>query len=271
MWPGAAPGTENWDWKERLEVAPNGMPIGRDVVKPTLQYYPADRRKAVGTAMVVAPGGGFGALMLSYEGVDVAKKLNSFGIDAFILKYRLLYTGPGAQDIVEESRCESQPDKLELIGKYKAQKGQDLVDMAVADGQQAICVVRSLAAKYGYAANRVGIIGYSAGGVVTSESVYGPVDGRPDFAAVIYGVGLPHKMPKPAPPLFLAVAADDPIAFSQTMELFRAYHDGGGKAELHAYQIGSHGFLNKGGGADYYLDRLGEWLKANGFLTKLHK
>ncbi|MHB1461680.1 MAG: alpha/beta hydrolase [Armatimonadota bacterium] len=269
VWAGPAPGSEKWDWSER-SVTPNGMPIALDVVKPVLLYYPADRSKAVGTAMVVAPGGGFAGLMMSYEGVDVAKKLNSMGVDAFILKYRLLYTGPGAptDGDDEPETANAQPRKRTVWGRYKAQKGQDLVEMAVADGQQALSVVRSFASKYGYQPNRVGMIGYSAGGVVTSEAVYGPVASRPDFAAVIYGVGQPHDMPQPAPLLFLAVAGDDTIAYTQTLELFRAYHDGGGKVELHAFQMGAHGFVNKGGGADHYLDRLGEWLKGNNLLTK---
>src|SRR5690349_9431953 len=96
LYPGAAPGSEKWDWSERSVTSPKGLPMAQDVVRPVLLHYPADRAKAVGAAMIVAPGGGFRALMMSYEGVDIARRLNAMGVEAFVLKYRLLYTGPGA-------------------------------------------------------------------------------------------------------------------------------------------------------------------------------
>src|SRR5258706_11187302 len=79
LYPGLAPGSEKWDWSERIFTTPTGMPIVQNVVRPVLQYYPADKAKAVGTAMIVAPGGGFMSLMMSYEGVDIAKRLNEVG------------------------------------------------------------------------------------------------------------------------------------------------------------------------------------------------
>src|SRR5689334_15205281 len=96
LYPDAAPGSEQWDWSERAVTTSKGLPMAQDVVHPVLLHYPADRTKAVGTAMIVAPGGGFRTLMMSYEGVDIARRLNAMGIDAFVLKYRLLYSGPGA-------------------------------------------------------------------------------------------------------------------------------------------------------------------------------
>lgn len=271
LWPGGvAPGSEKWDWSERAITTPNGMPMAQDVVKPVLLHYPADRNKAIGTAMIVAPGGAFRTLMMSYEGIDVARKLNAMGIDVFVLKYRLLYTGPGAppdrREVTPSGQAASR--KMTVTGKYKAQEGQDLIAMAAADGQQAIRLVRERAAEFGVRPDRVGMIGFSAGGVVASEALFGPVATRPDFAAIIYGVGEVKQIPSPAPPLFLAVAADDRLAVGRTVELFNAYRAGNGPAELHAFQMGAHGFPNKGGGADNYLDRLGEWLGANKLLSK---
>src|SRR3954465_11346204 len=97
LYQGVAPGSENWNWTERLVTSGSGMPMVQNVVRPVLQYYPAVSTKAVGTAMTVAPGGGFRNLMMSYEGADVARHLNELGIDAFILKYRLTYTEATAQ------------------------------------------------------------------------------------------------------------------------------------------------------------------------------
>jgi hypothetical protein len=101
LYPGVAPGSEKWDWSERASTTPSGQPIVQDVVRPVLLHYPAERGKAVGTAMIVAQGGGFRALMMSYEGVDIARRLNAMGIDAFVLKYRLSHDpGPGANNAV---------------------------------------------------------------------------------------------------------------------------------------------------------------------------
>ena len=129
-------------------------------------------------------------------------------------------------------------------------------------------LVREKASEFGFRRDRVGMIGYSAGGMVTSEALFGPVETRPDFAAIIYGPGATKEPPTPAPPLFLAVAADDALAVSRTLDQFTAYRKGKGLAELHVFQMGAHGFVNKGGGADHYLDRLEEWLRANKLLSK---
>ena len=215
-----------------------------DVVRPVLLHYPAEKAKAVGTAMIVAPGGGFRALMMSYEGADIARRLNAMGVDAFVLKYRLVRSGPGAP---------AAPDVIKLAGD---------------DGRRAVRLVRERAAEFGYRPDRVGMIGFSAGGMVTADALFGPAETRPDFAAIIYGAREVKEIPSPAPPLFLAVAADDAMAVGRTIDLFTAYRKGNGRAELHVFQMGAHGFVNKGGGADHFMDRLEEWLAANKLLSK---
>lgn len=265
LYPGAAPGSEKWDWTERAVTTASGMPMVQDVVRPVLLYYPADKSKAVGTAMIVAPGGGFRTLMMSYEGVDVAKRLNAMGIDAFVLKYRLVYSGPGAPPV--KATFTGRPPKFVVTGGYKAQADQDIIALAAGDGRRAVELVRERASEFNVRRDRIGMIGFSAGGVVTSETLFGPAETRPDFAAIIYGVGDVKETPKPAPPLFLAVSADDPLATVRMVELFTSYRKGNGPAELHVFQMGAHGFVNKGGGADHYLDRLEEWLRVNKLLT----
>jgi acetyl esterase/lipase len=270
LYSGPAPGSEKWDWSERSVTSPMGLPIAQDVVRPVLLHYPADRAKAVGTAMIVAPGGGFRALMMSYEGVDIARRLNAMGGDAFVLKYRLLYSGPGAprgRPGGTPAPAE-RPRRFTVTGAYKAQAGQDLRALAAEDGRQAVRLVRERAGEFGVRRDRVGMIGFSAGGIVTLETVFGPAATRPDFAAIIYGVGEIKDVPSPAPPLFLAVAADDAMAASRSVELFTAWRKAKGPAELHVFQMGAHGFLNKGGGADHFLDRLEEWLGANKLLSR---
>ena len=92
LYDGTAPGSERWTYDEVYVEGKSGPQI-RNVVRPTLLHFPADH--SVGAAMIVAPGGGNRTLMMSYEGVDIAKKLNAMGVDAFVLKYRLNHTGPG--------------------------------------------------------------------------------------------------------------------------------------------------------------------------------
>jgi dienelactone hydrolase len=86
--------------------------------------------------------------------------------------------------------------------------------------------------------------------------------------ALIYGIREIKAIPDPAPPLFLAVAADDAGFIAQTVDLFTAYRKAKGQAELHVFQAGAHGFVNKGGGADHFMDRLEEWLRVNKLLTR---
>src|SRR5262245_21535798 len=120
LYPGVAPGSEKWDWSERSLNTASGLPMVQDVVRPALLHYPADRSKATGAAMIVAPGGGFRTLMMSYEGTDIARRLNEMGIEAFILKYRLVYNGPDAPR--DPGGVTSGPGERPVIkGLFKAQ------------------------------------------------------------------------------------------------------------------------------------------------------
>jgi acetyl esterase/lipase len=260
LYSGVAPGSENWKYAEKAAGTPD-KPQAQNIVRPVLLYYPAEKASAVGTAVIVAPGGGFRTLMMSYEGVDVAKRLNQMGVDAFVLKYRTTYVdAPSAAG-----------------GRGPAttgpQAGQNVREMAGADGQQAVRVLRRHAAEFGVRPNRIGMIGYSAGGAVLLSAVYGPSDGRPDFAIPIYAAGAnSNPPPDGGPPLFIAVAADDQaVGFQGSIDLFGAWRKAGVPVELHVFQTGQHGFGKKGGGADHYLDRVEEWLKLNGWLTKAAK
>jgi dienelactone hydrolase len=265
LYPGVAPGSENWNYPERVAGTPD-RPQAQNVVRPVLLYYPAEKANAVGTAMIVAPGGGFRTLMMSYEGVDVARRLNQMGVDAFVLKYRTTYVDPDA------------PPAAAAAGRGPAttgpQAGQNVRELGGKDGQQAVRLLRQRAAEFGVLSNRIGIIGYSAGGAVVLSTVYGPADGRPDFAAAIYAAGANSNPPPdgPTPPLFIAVASDDQsVGMQGSIDLFGAWIKAKAPAELHVFQTGAHGFAKKGGGADHYLDRLEEWLKLNGWLSKASK
>ncbi len=251
LYDGVAPGSESWDWEENTAASRRGLPMVQNVVKPVLLYYPPDSGTDVGTAMVIAPGGGYRNLMMSYEGLDIATYLNKLGVHAYVLKYRLTHQGDS-----------------------KKQEGQDVRRLAGTDGQQAIRLVRRGSAEMGIEPDRIGMIGFSAGGGVTLSSVFGPADGRPDFAVPVYtGGGLtgssPIPVPENAPPLCIFTAANDQIIpWERSMELFAAWQSAGVPAEIHIFQAGRHGFVEKGGGADHFMDRLQEWMKVNGWLSK---
>ena len=249
LYKGVAPGSENWDWEENTAESRKGLPMVQNVVKPELLYYPPDPGTDVGTAMVVCPGGGYRTLMMSYEGVDIAQYLNTLGVHAFVLKYRLTHQGDSAN-----------------------QEGQDVRRLAGKDGQQAIRLVRRGAADMGIKPNQIGMIGFSAGGGVTLSSVLGSRDGRPDFAVPVYTGGTLRadsiEVPENAPPLCIFTAANDQvIPWERSMELFVAWKKAGFLAELHIFQAGRHGFVEKGGGADHFMDRLKEWMQVNGWLN----
>ena len=254
LYPGIAPGSEDWDQTESTVHGASG-PRTVNVVRPTLLHFPAPN--GIGTAMIVAPGGGNRMLMMSYEGVDIARKLNEFGVDAFVLKYRLKYTGPPSEDKETEVK--------------RRQVGENILDFTGADGCRAVQLVRSQAAEFNIRSNRIGMIGFSAGGGPIRAAMHGAAESRPNFVALIYAARTkegPERVPAAtAPPLFLAVAADDQAFLQSSIDTFSAWHAAGIAAELHIFQMGAHGFVNKGGGADYFMDRVEEWMRTNEWLT----
>lgn len=263
LYPGVAPGSESWTWSEHAAGSP-ANPTIQNVVHPELMYYPADKATAVGTAVIVAPGGGFQNLMMSYEGVDIAKRFNEMGVDAFVLKYRLKFTDPTARG---RRGATTQPAAATpTIGP----SNQEIRELGGADGQQAVRLVRQAGADFGYKPDRVGFIGFSAGGAVLVRALRGAPDGRPNFGAAVYAADANGDAPPAgAPPLFIAVAADDQsVGFQGSLDMFSAWRKANVPVELHIFQTGAHGFRKKGGGADHFMDRLEEWMKVNGYLTK---
>ncbi len=251
IWPGAAPGSESWTQQERtVEHTPLGAVVF-DVVTPTLTAYLPPPSKATGTGVIIAPGGGFVALAIDLEGRDVAHWLQQRGIAAFVLKYRLV-----------EKHGEGIPEMdMDTAGRY-----------GIADGIQALRVVRRHATEWGVSPDRVGILGFSAGGMVASGALLQQDSAsRPDFAAIIYGGPFGAMPPIPArlPPAFLAWAQDDPVALDAVRRLYDALTRAGHKPEAHIYAAGGHGFgmRQQGTTSDHWIDAFHYWLEAQG-LTK---
>jgi predicted alpha/beta superfamily hydrolase/acetyl esterase/lipase len=246
LWPGAAPGSESWDWQEHTYAS---TPIGRvimDVVTPTLTAYLPPRAEATGTGVIVAPGGGFVALAMDHGGDDVARWLQQHGIAAFVLKYRVVRKLSQGMPVMD-------PD---TAGRY-----------GIADGIQAIKVVREHAEEWGIAPDRVGFIGFSAGAMVSAATALNPDSAaRPDFAAMIYGgpFGKIPAIPAHLPPLFLAWAQDDDEVLPQIEAFYAALRAAGVSPEAHIYKSGGHGFgiERQGTTSDHWADEYYYWLES---------
>lgn len=270
LYDGAAPGSETWNWEEYTYVTHFGNTVTRNVVKPTLQYYPANPSAPADVAVIVAPGGGFTDLMIKYEGVRTALALNALGVDAYILKYRLIYTDPSAPLPRPGAEIPPPPRKQAEDGRiiWGPQTGQNIRELSYADARRALAWLRKdAAAIVGRSPKHIGIIGFSAGAFVSLAAALDEPVSRPDFAGVIYGPDNQGRpVPADAPPLFIAVAADDAWAAPNALRLYQAWREAKRPAELHVFQTGGHGFLNFGGGADLFMDRFADWMRANGWI-----
>lgn len=250
IWPGKPPGTEAWTQKERSIVVPHMGTVVFNVTTPTLTAYLPEKSRASGTAVVLAPGGACVALVMDSEGKDAAQWFARHGIAAFVLKYR-----------IPEKRGEGMPDVNEdVVCKY-----------GIADGIQALKVVRAHAAEWGIKPNRVGFVGFSAGGMLASEALVNPdASARPDFAGLIYGAPFASmpSIPKGLPPIFMAWAQDDTTGGYAMVRFYKGLMDAGNAPEAHIYASGGHGFGMhvQGTTSDHWIDEFYWWLQARGFV-----
>jgi acetyl esterase/lipase len=266
LWPDGAPGSEGWAQQEQETLAPPPIDIRvvLNVTQPTLTAFLPDRAAAPGAAVIVCPGGAFHFLAIEHEGTQVARWLNARGVAAFVLRYRLIET-PVDEGILSQQMHQNLTDR-DRFGQLM----QGLRPLIIADGLQAVKLVRRRAAEWGVASDRVGILGFSAGGYVTTGvALEYDADSRPDFAAPIYSS--PYEgisVPADAPPLFIAVAHDDAFAASASVPLYSAWSTAGRSAELHIYSKGGHGFgmRKQGLPADHWIDHFGDWLQVQGVL-----
>ena len=253
IWPGVAPGSESWTHKE-ITIAET--PIGTvvlNVVTPTLTAYLPDKGKATGSGVIIAPGGAFVALAIDLEGNDVARWLQQRGIAAFVLKYRIM-----------EKKGEGIPAGMNMdeAGKF-----------GIADGIQAIKVVRQHAAEWGVAPDRIGFIGFSAGAMVASGTLLQPdATARANVTAMIYGgpFGVMPAIPAKLPPMFMAWAQDDPLVLAPVIKFYDALKAAGHKPEVHVYSNGGHGFgmRKQSTSSDHWIDAFYYWLEAQGFTKR---
>jgi acetyl esterase/lipase len=261
LWTGIAPGSEAWKQPETTVGNPGNRRI-MNVSTPTLTAYLPDPSAATGTAVIIAPGGGFVWLSIDSEGHDVAKWLAARGIAGIVLKYRLFpVESPEPAQVTQAAtaalgRLTSNRSLIDDYGKY-----------GIADGIQAVKVVRAHAAEWGISPERVVLTGFSAGAILTSAVVL-QSDARPNYAAPIYGGPFNEvpPIPKGLPPLFLAVAQDDAGAGPLVTRFYDALKAAGYRPELHLFTSGGHGFgmRKQGKSSDHWIDEFYYWLEAYG-------
>lgn len=218
LYPGVAPGStqENYPEKQYFSKVWN-TDVVTNVTRPTLTVFKPSAESKNGTAIVICPGGGFMALSISSEGTEVAKYLAARGVTAFVLKYRLAHTG---EDGTQEFGA------LFADRKKFDETMKDVEPLAVADGLAAVAYVRQHASQWGISPDRVGIIGFSAGGAITAAVAfqYAP-ESRPAFVAPIYAALLQDApVPPDAPPMFIAAATDDSLGLApQSIVLYQKW------------------------------------------------
>jgi len=252
LWKAGAPGFES----RRDEPEQHKDWWYKNIHNPSLTVFLPPAGKSSGTAVIVAAGGGHRELVFNPEGVEPAQYLASLGITAFALKYRL-FREPGSPYTIKNT---------------------------AEDIERAMRTVRSRAAEWGVDPDRIGVMGWSAGGEVAALVAYPGVPGdaaakdpvdrvsaRADFQILIYPgpLGIPDRIARDAPPLFLLGAADDEYVAGVLFDLTRKYHEAGASIETHIYTQGKHAF-NMGQRSQYvgirhWPDRLAEWLQDRGY------
>jgi endo-1,4-beta-xylanase len=257
LWPNGAPGSEGKSAPESVRLTPDGEHVLSSVHQPSITAYLPAPGSATGAAVIIAPGGGHSELWIDHEGYNEAKWLSAHGVAAFVLKYRLARE-KGSTYTIEGN--------------------------ALADIQRALRTVRAHAADWGVKPDRVGVMGFSAGGEVAALAALryhaSPVEGadeidrqpdKPAFQALLYpALPAERTVSKETPPAFLVCGENDRQNISQGLpEFYLALKRAGASAELHVFAGVGHGFglrdRNRGPVSGWIASFLA-WLDARGLL-----
>lgn len=257
LWINGAPGFES----RRNEPVEAKDWWVKNIHNPSITVYLPSKEKATGAAVLICPGGGHRQLVITAEGYDPAIYLNSIGVAAFVLKYRLF-------------REENSPYALEKHVKE--------------DAYRAMRMIRNRAKEWNVDPHRVGMMGFSAGGEVVALIAYAPgdgnpsatdpidkINGKPDFQMLVYPgpLGVPESLPKDAPPAFLLAANDDACCSGPVITLLQKYHEAKLPVEAHIFTQGDHGFnmgyRSKLSSIKSWPQRMADWLLDNHYLSTL--
>ena len=255
---GTVPGMPPEAWERFL-----GQVTVRNVSQASLTPFLPKRSKATGAAVIVLPGGGFYGLSIVAEGSVVARYLADRGIAAFVLKYRLNLTPAKAEE--QMAFITAQMMAAAKSGGLKF----PVPPQSFEDGQAALRLVRDRAAEWRVDPKRVGMLGFSAGAILTLSTTLAQALEKPDFVGLIYPPMDPVEVPPAAPPLFIGIAADDPLFGGKGYGLAESWTRARRPVELHAYQKGGHGFGMgaPGNTATNWAPGFVEWLRMNGLMV----
>lgn len=243
-----------------------GSVFARNVTVATLTPFLPDPAKASGAAVIVAPGGGFTTLSMQNEGWDVAKALAAQGVAAFVLKYRLNQT---PQDLAGYDAAMRQrfagngppprPDPAQMMANLAPQ---------IEDARAAFALVRKRAVEWRVDPARIGMVGFSAGAMLTMATTMDGKDAKPAFIGNIYGPLAPMTVPADAPPMFVALAADDPLFGNSGTGLIDSWRAAKRPVEFHLYEQGGHGFgmYKKSTTSTGWFEAFSRWLGMHGML-----
>ena len=252
LWANGAPGFENK--KDIPEEAKDWWV--KNINNPSLTVYAAPKEKATGAAVIICPGGGHNKLVITSEGKEAAEYFNSIGVTAFVLKYRL----------------------------FREEKSPYTVENTLQDGRRAMRVVRQQAAKYGLDPNRIGLMGFSAGGelaawvgfnvpkekLVKTDSIDN-IKCSADFLVLVYPgpLAVPDSLTSDTPPLFMVAANDDECCSEPLLKITALYRKAHAKVEMLLYAQGNHAFnmgkRSKLQSIHTWPKQLEDWLADSGF------
>lgn len=217
-----------------------GSRFARNVTVATLTPFLPKPNKASGAAVIVAPGGGFRTLSMENEGWNVARALAEKGVAAFVLKYRLNQTPadlPGFEQSMRQpfsgGARPPRPDPEKAMAALAPQ---------IADARAAFALVRKRSAEWHIDPHRIGMVGFSAGAMLTMATTLAGEDAKPAFIGNIYGPLASLTVPTDAPPLFVALAADDPLFGNGGYGIVDSWRTAKHPVEFHLYEQGGHGF-----------------------------
>jgi len=225
---------------------------------PEMHLYKAKGDSITDKVMIICPGGALLFSAYEKEGVKLAKKLALNGITALVLKYR---TYPRKGSVIEWSRT--------LKTQTAIDSAKTILPYSSKDALNAIEIIRNNASKYNINPNKIGLMGFSAGGAVTMEAAYTSISkNQPNFIAPIYPWMLivdKQKVPLNKPPAFISCANDDPLMLATpSVQIYQDWISAGAEAELHMFSKGGHGYgMNKiNAPVDRWSQLLIDWILA---------
>lgn len=246
-----------------------GSRFARNVTVATLTPFLPESTMASGAAVIVAPGGGFRTLSMENEGWEVARALAKQGIAAFVLKYRLNQT-PSEMAAFKRAMEQMFANTGRRAPQLEPEQMRAQLAVQLEDSRAAFALIRRRSAEWKIDPDRIGMLGFSAGAMLTMATALTGEEAKPAFIGNIYGPITSVDVLDNAPPLFVALAADDPFFASSQFGLIKSWQAAKKPVEFHFYEQGGHGFgmYPKQTTSTGWFDAFISWLTMHGMLKR---